>query len=64
MEKTVTYKCPKCKIEVEIKGTSKTIKSSLNLQNTVQGFPAHSDCELSRSIKKMDFTKLTKVREG
>lgn len=63
MATTVTWKCPKCKIKVEIKGTSKTIKSSLSLQNTIQGFPTHSDCELARSIKKMDFTKLTRVSE-
>lgn len=64
MAKAVTWKCPKCKMQVTITGQSKTIKSSLDPQKAVQGFPTHSDCELARPIKKMDFTKLTKVREG
>lgn len=63
MATTVTWKCPKCKLKVEIKGNSKMINSSVGPGKATQGFPTHSDCELARPIKKMDFTKLTKVRE-
>jgi hypothetical protein len=63
MAKTTVYKCPKCKFEAEIKGNHKIIRSSVNPSRTTQGFPTHSDCELARPIKKMDFSKLTKVKE-
>jgi hypothetical protein len=63
MATTITYKCPKCKGEVEIKGNQKTIKSKVTTSKTTQGFPTHSDCELARPIKKMDFSKLIKVKE-
>ena len=63
MPTTVTWKCPKCKIEAEIKGKTKTIKSTVDMERTIQSFPTHSDCELARPISKMDFSKLIKVRE-
>lgn len=63
MATTVTLKCPKCKIVAEIKGNTKTIKSTVSRDKAIQGFPTHSDCELARPIKKMDLSKLIKVRE-
>lgn len=60
---TITYKCPKCKYQAQIKGNQKTIKSKVDPSRTIQGFPTHSDCELARPIKKMDFSKLIKVSE-
>lgn len=59
----ITYKCPKCKMEAEIKGNTKTIKSQVDPGRTIQGFPTHTDCELAKPIRKMDFSKLQKLRE-
>ncbi len=63
MARTVTYKCPKCKIEAEIKGNSKTIRAKVDPSRTIQGFPTHHDCELARPIHKMNLGNLKKVKE-
>lgn len=63
MATTVTWRCPKCKIEAEIKGNTKTIRSKVDQSKTVQSFPTHHDCELARPIKKMNFAALIKVSE-
>lgn len=63
MAKTQIWKCPKCKTEAEITGNTKRIKHRLDPSTAVQSFPSHRDCELAKPIKKMNFTKLVKVRE-
>lgn len=57
------WKCPKCKVEAEIKGKTKHIRTEVSPSRTIQGFPTHKDCELAKPIDKIDFTKLVKIRE-
>lgn len=63
MAKAVIWKCPKCKVEAEIKENSKNVKFKLTPASETLSFPVHRDCELSKPIHKMDFSKLIKVRE-
>ena len=62
--KTTVWRCPKCQMTAEIKGNSKTIKSRVDPSHAVQSFPTHTDCELAKPIRKMDFSKLEKVGEA
>jgi len=49
------WKCPTCKIEMQVRGRKLTI-FMVGMQ-----FPKHKGCELGKDIDHIDFSKLEKI---
>ncbi len=52
------YQCPVCKVRADIDKEKRQLK--LLVDKPVFSFPSH-DCELAKSVDKIDLTKLEKL---
>ncbi len=57
------YRCKKCKLEAEIDMEKKQRQVIIPLKAgaITTSFPSHDDCELGKSLSKIDLEKFEKV---
>lgn len=57
------WRCPVCKIEAIIDRAKNTKEILLSFPTTGYAgqFPTHFDCELAKSVKSMNFSRLERV---
>ena len=56
------YRCPRCGLTAEIDLTKRLKSVQVPYDRERPGFPRHGDCELAKSLDRMDLKKLVEVR--